>query len=83
MKATWSMQTGLQVHGQHRPGQPRRWTVSAWAALPDGTKERVTVHPKKPCTLYDLIPFINGELLKFEQEMGEPTTDAGFTAVAR
>ncbi len=83
MRATWSMQTGLQVVGRHRPGQPRRWTVSAWAALPDGTKERVTVHPKKPCTLYDLIPFINGELLKFEQEMGVSTVDAGFTAVAR
>lgn len=83
MKAVWTMKTGLQVVGQHTPGNPRRWTVSAWAALPDGTKERVTVHPKGKCTLHDLIPFINRELARFEQEMGIQTTDAGFTAVAR
>ncbi len=83
MKATWTMTSGLHVVGQHQPGQPRHWTVSAWAALPDGTKERVTVRPKGKCTLYDLIPFINGELHKFEKETGIATTDAGFTAVAR
>lgn len=83
MRATWSIKAGLHVVGQHTPGRPRHWTVSAWASLPDGTKEKVTVRPRGKCTLYDLIPFINGELLKFEQEMGIATTDAGFTAVAR
>jgi hypothetical protein len=60
MKATWTMKAGLSVIGQHTPGNPRHWTVSAWAALPDGTKERVTVRPKGKCTLYDLIPAISG-----------------------
>lgn len=83
MKATWSMSAGLKIDWNHKPGNPRIWTVSAWAALPDGTKEKVTVRPRRKCTLYDLIPFINAEILKFEKEMGIGTTDAGFLAVAR
>ena len=83
MKAIWTMQTGLQVVGQHTPGNPRHWTVSAWAALPDGTKERVTVRPPVKCTLHDIIPLMNKALIAFEEEMGIATTDAGFTAVAR
>lgn len=83
MKATWSMKAGLHVVGQHTPGHPRRWTVSAWAALPNGTKERVTVRPPVKCTLYDIIPLMNNALIAFENEMGIATTDAGFVAVAR
>lgn len=83
MKAFWSMTAGLQVSGQHTPHNPRRWTVTAWAALPDGTKERVTVRPPVKCTLRDIIPLMNAALAAFEQETGVGTTDAGFTAVAR
>lgn len=82
MKAIWSMQRGLTVIGQHH-GQPRRWTVTAWAMLPGGIKERLTVRPPVKCTLRDIIPLMNRELERFELEHGQNSIDAGFQAVAR
>lgn len=82
MKAIWSMQNGLTVIGQHH-GQPRHWTVTAWAMLPGGIKERLTIRPPVKCTLRDIIPLMNRELEKFELEHGQNSIDAGFQAVAR
>lgn len=82
MKAIWSMQKGLTVIGQHH-GQPRHWTVTAWALLPGGIKERLTIRPPVKCTLRDIIPLMNRELEKFELEHGQNSIDAGFQAVAR
>lgn len=82
MRATWTTEAGLQIHGEHH-GQKRFWTVKAWAALADGTREQIVVRPKTKCTLRDLTTLINAELCKFEVEMGEPTTRAGFEAIAR
>lgn len=83
MRATWSMNAGLTVVGQHNAGQPRRWTIKAWASIESGQRENVTVRVSAPCTLRDLIPLINAELEKFEKETGCPTVDAGFVAMAR
>jgi hypothetical protein len=83
MRATWSMRAGLNVVGQHKPGQRRLWTVQAWAQLEDGRRETVQVRPKAPCKISDLISIINKELGKFEEETGMPSVDAGFTALAR
>lgn len=83
MKAIWSMAKGLEVVGHHVQGNPRYWTVTAWAMTPDGTKERIMVRPQTKCTLRDIIPLMNAALEKFEQEMGVATVDAGFMAVAR
>ena len=82
MKAIWSMQKGLTVVGDHH-GQPRHWTVTAWAVLPCGTKERLTVRPRVKCTLKDILPLMNRELERFEREHGVNSVDAGFLAVAR
>lgn len=76
------MNAGLQMVGQHH-GQPRVWTVTAWAMLPDGTKEKLVVRPQGKVQLRDLISLINTELAKFEEEHGVGTVDAGFQATAR
>ena len=48
MKATWTMEGGLQQHGQHS-GQPRVWTVTAWAELADKSRERIMIRPRGKC----------------------------------
>lgn len=83
MKALWTLNGGLQVIGQHIPNNPRRWTVTAWAMTPDGTKERVNVRPNGKCTLHPIIELMNKALSDFEREMGVATVNAGFMAVAR
>lgn len=82
MIAQWTMSQGLTVRGDHH-GNPRRWTITAWGQLADGTKERITVRPPSKCTLRDLIPLVNGQLQKFEAEHGVEIIEAGFQAVAR
>ena len=82
MHATWTLTKGLQVTGQHH-GQARHWTVTAWAELPDGKRERLTVRPPVKCTLHDILPLINRELEKFEIEFGQAAINAGFQAIAR
>lgn len=83
MKAFWSMASDrLTKVGKH-DGQPRRWTVTAWAMLPDGTKERITIRPGTKCNLDVIVQVMNRELTAFEQEHGLSCIDAGFTAVAR
>lgn len=82
MKAIWSMQAGLTIHGQHK-GQPRFWTVKAWASIASGEKIEVLLRPKGKVRLADLIDLANSALMEIEVERNQPTTDAGFTAVAR
>lgn len=82
MIATWSTRAGLSFRGQHQ-GQPRIWHVTAWAILPDGTRETLTVRPKGKCLLRDIVPLVNKELEKFEAEHGVESVDAGFQAIAR
>lgn len=59
MKATWSMQKGLEVVGQANRGQPRIWIVDAWARV-GSQKMRVLLRPKGKCHLSDLAEMING-----------------------
>lgn len=82
MIATWSMQAGLTIRGQHN-GQPRRWTITAWAQLPDWTRETVNIRPPVKCTLKEILPLVNQELENFEIETGVASVDAGFQAIAR
>lgn len=82
MIATWSMHAGLQMRGQHN-GQPRVWTVTAWASIASGEKISVYIKPRGKVKLADLIDLANEALTEIEVEKNQPTTDAGFTAVAR
>ena len=82
MKATWTMEGGLQQHGQHS-GQPSVWTVTAWAELADKSRERIMIRPRGKCQLAGIVEIMNAELAKFEEEHGQPAIAAGFTAIAR
>ena len=82
MIATWTMNGGLQMRGRHN-GQPRVWTVTAWASIASGEKISVYIKPKGKVKLADLIDLANEALMQIEVEKNQPTTDAGFTAVAR
>lgn len=82
MIATWAMHGGLQTRGQHH-GQPRMWTITAWASIASGEKISVYLKPKGKVRLSDLIDLANAALTEIEVERNQPTTDAGFTAVAR
>lgn len=82
MNAVWSMAGGLTISGQHN-GQPRVWTVTAWARIASGEKISVYLKPKGKCRLADLIDLANAALTEIEVEHNQPTTDAGFVAVAR
>lgn len=81
MKATWSMQSGLEVRGHHH-GEPRIWTVKDWAVA-GGQKLTVLVRPKGKVRLAQLIDLTNDALMELERETGLPAVDAGFMAMAR
>lgn len=82
MIATWTMRGGLKANATNH-GQPRQWTVTAWASLPDGTKEKLVYLPRGKCSLRTIVEDINRRLAEFEHEHGVETVDAGFQAVAR
>lgn len=81
MKAMWTKKAGLTKIGKHK-GQPRQWTVTAWAKTASGEKETVFVRPRGKTNLKGIVEIINQALYEFELERGE-TVDAGFVAVAR
>ena len=83
MKATWSMNKGLTIIGQPNQGQPRHWTVKAWASIASGEKIEVLVRPKGKVQLAQIIDLTNDALMEIEVERDQPTIDAGFVAVAR
>lgn len=89
MKITYNALTDELLSDTKYNGTPRIWTVTAWAVLPDGTKETLTLFPKKKkhrLYLSEIISRLGEKLTEFTDEHDVDISeikDAGFIATAR
>lgn len=67
MIATYVTGGKLNIRGQHKPNNPRRWTVRVWARKGDEIT-KISLLPKTPCTMHDLHDYIMTELDAIEPE---------------